>query len=216
MTIKLISFDFDGVIVHGFNTWFKIRELRNIPEGRYLDFQNGLIDGLEFRNSEHVLYKQVKLCKKDFEDVANILELSPHVKEVITELKNQGYILAINSAGPKLSIQTKLEREGINFFKYICSMIPLFDANGFFYDTSVPYLDEIKMFDKLKALELISKKESIPLKEMVHVGDGVNDIKAFEKSIGISYNPQNKRVIESAKYNIDDLKDLIPLLKKLR
>lgn len=215
MPIKLISWDFDGVIIHGFNTWFKIRELRNVPEGRYLDFQKGLLNGKEFRDAEHVLYKSVNLCRQDFKDVITILELSPHVKEVITTLKNEGYILAINSAGPKLSIETKLEAEGIHFFKYICSMIPLFDEDGLFYDTDVPFLDDNMMFDKFEALKYFSQKENIPLDEIVHVGDGINDIKAFESCTGISYNAQSKIVEESAKYNLKDLRELIPLLKEL-
>jgi len=95
-------------------------------------------------------------------------------------------------------------------------MIPLFDDDGLFYDTDVPFLDDNMMFNKLKVLEYISKKEKISLDEMIHVGDGINDISAFEKCLGVSYNAQSKEVKDSANYNVEDLRELIPLLKKLK
>jgi len=215
MTIKLISFDFDGVIVHGFNTWFKIRDLRNVPEGRYEEFQKGLLNGLEFREAEHVLYKQVNLCKQDFIDVAEIQEVSQNAIEVVTKLHERGIILAINSAGPKLSIQSKLKLENIDYFKYICSMVPLFDENDLFYDTDVPFLDVNMMFDKVKPLEIFAKKENIKFNEMIHIGDGMNDVAAFKKCIGVSYNVQSRKIKESADYNIEDLNELLTLVEKI-
>ncbi|MHA1785485.1 MAG: HAD family hydrolase [Candidatus Helarchaeota archaeon] len=215
MVIKLISFDFDGVIVSGFNTWFKIRTLRKIPDGRFPEYQKGILNGLEFRESEHVLFKEVKLCKQDFIDVAKILKLSPNIKKVAKLLNDEGYILIINSAAPKLSIETKLKIEGMNSFKYIYSMVPLFDENGMFYDTYIKFLDENKDFDKLQVLKEVSKREGIKLSEMIHVGDGINDIKAFKSCVGISYNAQNEKVRESAKYNINDLMEIITIVKEL-
>lgn len=213
--IKLISFDFDGVIVKGFNTWFKIRELKEIPEGRYEDFKKGLLNGLEFRESEHILYKEANLCKQDFIEVARIQESTPNVKELINKLHKRGIILAINSAGPKLTIETKLKLEKIDFFKYICSMIPLFDENDLFYDTDVPYLDSNKMFDKVKPLEIFAKKENLKFDEIIHIGDGINDVAAFKKCIGVGYNVQSRKLRETADYIIDDLLELLTLVDNL-
>ncbi len=215
MKIKLISFDYDGVIVHGFNTWYKIRELKNIPEGRYEDFKKGIIKGIELRNSEHVLFKKVKLCKQDFIDVAKEQTLTPHVKDVIIKLYELGLILIINSAGPKFSIKSKLKMENIEYFKYICSMIPLFDENDYFYDTNVPYLNKKELFDKVKPLELIAKKENLRFDEILHIGDGMNDIAAFKKCIGVCYKPQNKKIEEYANYKIEDLREILTLIDKI-
>ena len=50
---KVISFDFDGVIVTQMNSWGLIREMKQMPEGRIDDYAKGIINGKEFRNSSH-------------------------------------------------------------------------------------------------------------------------------------------------------------------
>ncbi|MFX1293400.1 MAG: haloacid dehalogenase-like hydrolase [Promethearchaeota archaeon] len=215
MNHRVISFDFDGVIVNQVNSWGLIREILGIPEGRIKSYIKGTINGKQFRDSEHILFKQYNLRYEHFIQAGKQEQFHPNVKETIEESFHKGYILLINSAGPRPIILTVLRRFQPSTFKYIFSMIPLFDINNYFYDTYLPFEDDNYDMDKVKVLELVAKRENIPVESIIHVGDGFTDISCFKKCIGVSFNSHNQKVIQSAQYNLENFKDLIPLIQKL-
>ncbi|HUX98000.1 MAG TPA: haloacid dehalogenase-like hydrolase [Candidatus Deferrimicrobium sp.] len=213
--IKVISLDYDGVIVSQINTWGLIREIRGIPEGRLEEYTKGIINGKGFRDTEHVLFKKNNLKYEDFIEAGNQEKLHPNVKETIQQLYERDYVLFINSAGPRPTILTVLRRWNPQPFKYVFSMIPLFDVNNVFYDTFLPFEDMNHDVDKVRVLQEVAQREEIPIESIVHVGDGVTDIACFKVCIGISFNSHSKKVVQSAKYNLENFKDLIPLLEKI-
>lgn len=207
--------DYDGVIVSQINTWGLIREIRGIPEGRLEEYTKGIINGKGFRDTEHVLFKKNNLKYEDFIEAGNQEKLHPNVKETIQQLYERDYVLFINSAGPRPTILTVLRRWNPQPFKYVFSMIPLFDVNNVFYDTFLPFEDMNHDVDKVRVLQEVAQREEIPIESIVHVGDGVTDIACFKVCIGISFNSHSKKVVQSAKYNLENFKDLIPLLEKI-
>jgi HAD superfamily phosphoserine phosphatase-like hydrolase len=211
----VISFDFDGVIVNQINSWGLIRELKGIPEGNIEEYATGKINGKQFRDSEHILFKKYDLRYENFIEAGKRENFHPKVKETIEKLFEKGYILFVNSAGPRPVILTVLRRFEPRAFKYVYSMVPLFDANNVFYDTQVPYEDANHDVDKVKVLEEVAKKENIAVESIIHVGDGVTDIPCFKKCVGISFNSHNPKVVQSAQYNLENFEDLVPLLEKL-
>ena len=178
---KLISFDFDGVITTQVNSWGFLREYKQIPKGRIGDYKVKL-NPREFRNSEHELFKKVKLHYRDFIVAGKLLELQPLIKEVIKELHDNGIKIIINSAAPHVMIQQKVMNEiGSKYILQIFSMHPLFDFEGYFYDTFLPFETENFDVDKIGAIEFARKNENIKRDEIVHVGDGLADIICFKK-----------------------------------
>ncbi|MHA1277670.1 MAG: HAD family hydrolase [Candidatus Helarchaeota archaeon] len=211
----VISLDFDGVIVDQINSWGLIREIKGIPEGRIDEYAKGIINGKGFRDSEHILFRQHHLTYEDFIEAGKRERFHEGVKETIEKLHREGYILCVNSAGPRPTILTVLRRFQPQAFKYVYSMVPLFDVNNVFYDTYLPYEDENHDVDKVKVLELIADNEEVPVETIIHVGDGVTDIPCFKKCIGISFNSHSQKVVQSAKYNIEKFEELISLLYQL-
>ncbi|NVM30941.1 MAG: haloacid dehalogenase-like hydrolase [Candidatus Helarchaeota archaeon] len=208
----LISFDFDGVIVNQMNSWGLIRDRKGMPDGRIDDYATGKINGKEFRDSEHVIFKKFNLRYEDFIEAGKKEKLHSNVLETIMELYNRGYILLVNSAGPRPTILTVLRRFQPQPFKYVFSMVPLFNVNNVFYDTYLPFEDSNQDVDKVRVLVEVAKRENVPVKSIIHVGDGVTDIACFKICIGVSFNSHNRKVIENAKYNLEEFKDLIDLI----
>lgn len=212
---RVISFDFDGVIVTQMNSWGLIREMKGMPEGRLEEYGSGKINGKEFRDSEHILFKQFNLTYNDFIEAGKREQLHPNVKETINTLRQKGYILFINSAGPRPTILTVLRQFQTQPFKYVFSMIPLFDTNNVFYDTLVPFEDSNHDVDKVKVLAEVAEKEDVPIDSIIHVGDGITDVSCFKKCIGVSFNSHSTKVIQNAKYNLENFADLVELVGKI-
>lgn len=211
----VISFDFDGVIVNQINSWGLIRDLKAMPEGRIDDYASGAINGKEFRDSEHEIFKKFNLRYEDFIEAGNREVLHPNVKETVIELHKKGYILFINSAGPRPIILTVLKRFRPQPFKYVFSMVPLFDVNKVFYDTLLPYEDKNRDVDKIRVLQEVARRENVPVESIIHVGDGITDIACFKNGIGISFNSHNPKVVKSAQYNLENFEDLISLIERI-
>ncbi|MHA1299516.1 MAG: HAD-IB family phosphatase [Candidatus Helarchaeota archaeon] len=208
---KLISFDFDGVMIEQVNSWGFLREYKKIPEGKIKEYKVKL-NPKEFRDSEHELFKAAGLHYNDFVAAGKLLKLQPYVKEVVKKLHKSGMIIIINSAAPHIMIQQKVNEIGPEYIKGIYSMEPQFDEKGFFYDTILPFETEDFNVDKIAVIEHVRKEENIASDQVVHIGDGLTDIICFKKYYGISYNVHHEKVKLAAHKHIESLKELIDLL----
>ncbi|MHA1269566.1 MAG: HAD family hydrolase [Candidatus Helarchaeota archaeon] len=208
---KLVSFDFDGVMITQVNSWGFLREYKNIPKGRINDYKKKL-NPREFRESEHVLFRKVNLHFKDFVEAGKLLTLQPLIKEVIKELFDNNLIIIINSAAPNIMIQQKVEEIGNKYFQQIFSMHPLFDFKGYFYDTFIPFETDDFDVDKIGAIEFIRKENHIRPDEIVHIGDGLSDIICFKRYFGISYNVHHEKVKNASDKHIESLGELVDFL----
>lgn len=151
--------------------------------------------------------------------VADNIEITPHLQEVINELKHQGYITGIisdsydcitnhlkNKFGFDFTISNELE-----FSKSI--------ATG---EVKIPslFLSDDKSqckhdYCKLNALINICEKYDVDLKNTLVVGDGENDICCIKKAgIGISFCSTNHLLDSIADFVIKepDFSLLIPIL----
>ena len=208
---KLISFDFDGVITDQVNSWGFLRDYKNIPKGRIDDYRVKL-NPREFRDTEHELFKSIKLRFIDFINAGKALSLQPLVKEVIKELSDNGIIIIINSAAPHLMIQQQVNEIGPEYIQQIFSMHPLFDVNGYFFDTFLPFETNNFEVDKIAAIEFTRELNNIEIDEVVHIGDGMTDIICFKKYYGISYNVHHEKVKEASHKHIESLGELVDFL----
>ncbi|MBD3230587.1 MAG: HAD-IB family phosphatase [Candidatus Lokiarchaeota archaeon] len=209
---KLVSFDFDGVLIEQVNSWGFLRDFKNIPKGK-IDQYKVSLNPREFRNSEHDLFKEARLHYNDFIEAGKNLTLQPLAKEVVRELHANGLKIVINSAAPHIMINQKVKQIGKECFKQVFSMHPLFDYRGYFYDTFLPFETKNFEMDKIQALEFARKYyNDIKKNEVVHIGDGLTDIICFENYYGISYNVHSERVKAASDMHIESLGKLIDIL----
>ncbi len=155
----------------------------------------------------------------DLLTITDRIEVTPHLQEIVTELKKQGYITGIisdsydcitnhikNKYGFDFTISNELE-----FSKSVATgevKIPSF----FLADNKSQCKHD---YCKLNAMINICEKYAVDIKNTLMVGDGENDICCIKKAgIGVSFCSTHTMVDSLADYIIKepDFKLLIPIL----
>lgn len=186
--------------------------------------QRELVDIVTNNNNPFIRTKMIaRLLKgKSIGDLLTLtdgIEVTPHMAELVAELKNQGYITGIisdsydcitNHIKNKYGFDFTLANE-LEFSKSI--------ATGEVKIPSVFLPDEKSKckhdYCKLNALIKICDKYHVELKNTLYIGDGENDICCIRKAgIGVSFCASNPMVDAVADYQIKeaDFKHLLPLL----
>jgi phosphoglycolate phosphatase len=169
---KYVVFDFDGVIADSFKIY---TDCINKEISSYFNINTTFEDiSLLLRNSnKHDLIK--KYVKSKFKILSIILKIRwkilrkykdvkifTGIKEILNELKNNGYHLILLSSNWKINIKPITDKYNItNLFEYT-----FYGANS---------------LDKKKCLENMLKKLKINKKEIIYIGDEVTDIIACKK-----------------------------------
>ncbi len=111
-----------------------------------------------------------------------------------------------------LSLGTNINEIGKKYFWGIFGMVPLFDYEGYFYDTILPFETENYEVDKIAVIEFVRNLENISHDEVVHIGDGITDIPVFKEYYGISFNVHHEKVKNESDLHINSLAELIDIL----
>ena len=212
--IKCIIFDFDGVIIDSlkptFLTWKKISEefnakvkINNIEQYKKL-FKNNIIKMLES------IGLSKKESKRSVEIYIETLEKNPSklfkgIKRVLNKL-SKDYTLALVSGSQEKVIKNKLKKEKmLDLFKVLIPIIKL-ERNK-----PDPY-----------HINLAIKKLKINPKEIIYIGDTVEDIKAarragINKIVMVSYGYSAKKSLEkySPSIIVDSPPEILKAIKKL-
>lgn len=212
---KIAMFDMDNTILRGsfINT-----------AATAFGFTKELVDIVTNSNNPFIRTKMIaRLLKgKDIGDIlllADTIEVTPNLLEVVTELKKQGYITGIisdsydcvtNHFKNKFDFDFTISNE-LEFSKSV--------ATGEVKIPSLFLLDDKSQckhdYCKLNALISICTKYDVDLKNTLVVGDGENDICCIRKAgIGVSFCSTNHLVDSVADYIIKepDFNFLIPIL----
>lgn len=212
---KIAMFDMDNTILRG--------SFINTAAAAF-GFTKELVDIVTNSNNPFIRTKMIaRLLKgKDIGDILSLaenIEVTPNLLEVVAELKKQGYITGIisdsydcvtnhfkNKFGFDFTISNELE-----FSKSV--------ATGEVKIPSLFLLDDKSQckhdYCKLNALINICTKYDVDLKNTLVVGDGENDICCIRKAgIGVSFCATNHLVDAVADYIIKepDFNFLIPIL----
>ncbi len=204
--IKLVCFDLNKTLIKE-NTWLDLNVAMGMTEQEDMDllekFESGEITYEEGQKVLENIYKE-----RDLADERRIMEVIskytylPFGKEIVADLKNKGYEIALISGSIDLLVEKVAGELGIKHFA----------ANNKFVFNKDHYLDKIVTLGNdsetklLQLLEICSRLK-IDIEETACIGDGDNDFKIFEATKhGITF--KNSRIESLAWKTIDSLEEL--------
>lgn len=210
---KIICFDVDGTLVENKSSWVfltlnlgcsveKIAEIYQRTENGTISFNKGV------SIVEELFRQSGKASKEHIEAIFRRVYLKREANDLISYLKERGYLIYLISGGIDLYVGIIAQKAG---------------ADGFFGHASLEFDDQGNLSKikygksqgkaKLKRIEELSKKFSVPADKMIFVGDSENDYEAFiATKHGIAMRPYAEKLEKVAWKKIDSLleiKDLI-------
>lgn len=217
MSLKKIAvFDMDNTVLR--------TSFINTAAKRF-GFKTELVDIVTNNNNPFIRTKMIARLLKgktigDLLEVADSIEVTPNLKEVIEELKKQGYITGIISDSYDCITNHLKNKYGFDFTISNELEFSRSIATGEVKIPSLFLMDDKSQckhdYCKLNALIKICDKFGIDIKNSFIVGDGENDICIIRKAgIGISFCSTNSYVDSVADYIIKDpdFSLLLPILK---
>ncbi len=213
---KLVCFDVDGTLVDNitfswqlFHEYFKTDEdKRKAARTKYF---NGEISYLDWANHDIKMWLDKGAKKQDFLKALkeNNVKLMNGALETLNQLKQNNIKLAVISGSMDIILEHVLPNYKDYFNDVFLSWMH-FDTKGNVKKVDVTDYD---MQKKADALKLIAKKENIPIKECVFIGDHHNDVMiAKEAGLSIAFDPKDKELEKVANVIIKN-KDLKEVLK---
>lgn len=213
---KIAMFDMDNTILRAsfINT-----------AAKEFDFKNELVDIVTNNNSPFIRTKLIARLLKgktigDLLSLTDEIGVTPHLQNLLNELKKQGYITGIISDSYDCITNHVKNKFGFDFTISNELEFSRSVATGEVKIPSLFLLDNKSQckheYCKLNALINICDKYNVDLKNTLVIGDGENDICCIRKAgIGVSFCANNNLVDSIADYIIKepDFNLLLPLLK---
>ncbi|SMP72739.1 HAD family hydrolase [Anoxynatronum buryatiense] len=203
---KTVCFDMDGTLITNTNSVEylcflsgKADEVRDVEKREEQDeiswieadyIKAKLFTGLEVKTIEEEFQKHIILIN--------------NIEKVINELKNNGILVILVTAGP-VQVAAVLGK----MFKFDKIYGSIYEVeNGIFTGKILNHLGDS---GKLDSLESFCNEHDIKLDDVVSIGDSASDIKIFEKSgKSIALNYSNKLFGRADVYiNTNDLLDIM-------
>jgi phosphoserine phosphatase len=202
---KVVAFDLDGTLVRKRNSWITLHEYFGTTEGakkNFEAFENSKIDYSEFIRRDIALWpKETNI--DEIISVFSIYNLMPNSKYVTIELKKNGYVLVIISAG--IDILAKKVAQDLGFHHFLANGLEI-DKNGFLTGKGIIRVDPLK---KHESLDAYLKNINLTLDDCISIGDSRID-KNLLKHSGFSIAFGNDESLkEYADVVINDLIDLL-------
>lgn len=139
-----------------------------------------------------------------------IISFTPGARELLRVLKKLGWKTAVLSGGFTPLAMWVQQELGLDY----CFANHLVDRDGYLTGELVPGKSIIHAEMKRVLLEQIANQESIPLENVIAVGDGSNDLLMMHKAgLGIAFNAKPKvQMAAPVKLNADGLLDVAYIL----
>jgi len=206
MSIKLIAFDLDGVLVEDPGSWASVHkglgtEAESLKHQK--EFFEGRIDYDEWAKKDARLWDDVDVMA--IEDILYQVPLMEGIEETLPILKKK-YKLVILSGGLKILA----DRVGHRFnMDYIAANELLLENN------KVKGIRQSVSFnDKGRLLRHVAMSFNIKASECAAVGDFLNDAPMFDASgLSVAFNPKSQELVKKANYTVyqKDLKKLLDI-----
>lgn len=216
--IKGIIFDMDGVLIDSelyymkriiaildsnFNINITLNDLAKLPGGNSTHLENVLNTILKPKGISFAEYKKVEYANYKNNPVDYSQLLNPHVKNVLTWLKEQNFKVSIASSSSSQEIQTMLEQNNLHhYFDFI--------IGGDMVKKTKPdpeiYIKSIKMMN-------------FNPNELIVIEDSEYGIQAAKNASLLVIAKKDKHFIHNqllADKRVCDLIEIIPIIKELQ
>lgn len=198
------------------SSWEYVHDYFNVPlslrEKNLEDYITGKIDYNEWVKRDVELWVKAlgrRPSIKDLEEALDNIILNTEAYNAVEELRRQGVILGILSAGIGQAARRVKNILKLDF--YLANDI-VFDRKGLL---SLNQQATVPPFQKPLILTWLAKKYSIPLTSVAYIGDSTWDIGVMRiAGCGIAYNCDNDLLVEYADKVIDNLEELPIVLEK--
>lgn len=217
MEHKLIAFDVDGTLVDKtIFLWETIHNYVNADMEELNQIKKSYMDGkISYSNwMEHDIriWKAGGATREMLFDAIKPLKLMENTIETLQTLKQEGRKLAIVS-GSLNFVLDKLIPDYKDYFSHVLINHIYFNRQG---SISGWKASEYDMENKAKGLEMIAKKENLPLKSCAFIGDNFNDIHIAQKAgFSIAFNCKSEKLAKVSDIVIygKDLKEILDYIR---
>ncbi len=217
MKYKLVCFDLDGTLADGVEfSWQLLHDFFETPAEARAEAKDKYfakeISYEDWAKHDIELWKKHGATKQAIQLALKNLTLMHGAMDVLVELKNKGYKLALISGSLNVFLEYVLPTYK-QFFDYVFLNKIFFNEDGEIIDEEITNYD---IENKADALKLISKKENIPLSQCVFIGDHYNDLGIIQEAgLGIAFNCKSEELAKVADIVIEK-KDLREVLKYVK
>lgn len=199
VTLRLVSLDLDGTLIHPaiFNV---VADKLGFGEPLQRSYREYVAGTMSLEDAFHHDFKFfVGRAVDEMSDVlADSSEWTPGIQRAVTRLKDAGLRVIVTTDQPRFLAECT-KRFGVE--DVVCSEAEV--KHGRVTANVVP------QFEKWPNLERHLKARGIDPAEVVHVGNGTNDIPVFERvGYAIAVNPLDPRVSEAADVTIARVESL--------
>ncbi|UCE14309.1 MAG: HAD-IB family phosphatase [Candidatus Heimdallarchaeota archaeon] len=207
MSIKIIVFDMDGVLVNIRSSWLFVHEKLGVNSVKnFYKYQNKEIDYQEFMRRDITLWGP-----RTIDEIRNILKTVPlmeGIEDTLPELKRRGYLLAILTAGISLLAERLHEQFSFHYVyaNRLCESQGVLTGKGEVV---------VELMSKGSFLELFLLSKGIERKNCIVIGDSQFDVPMFSVAgFSIAFNTSDELVRKAADVSVEsqDLRELLPLI----
>ena len=214
MAFKLVDLDLDGTLLcynSEFNSsWDDFYRAANLVKEskdllNYYLWKKPLYN--EWFNKQVLLLKGKSVSEIESEILPpTYMEGAENLSQ---ELKSMGLIRGLLTSGVDIIARYVEKDLNLDF----CECNEVFQENGFFTGLGK---SNVNLWDKKRNLLKICKQFNVKPKEVVVVGDHENELELFEiAGLGIAYQPKTDNVTKAADYVVNNLVDVVPLIRDL-
>ena len=213
--IEAVCFDIDGTLSEA-DSWLVLTEGLGCCWQEVLDifkeYQKGKIPFSQCKERLTTIYRASKKATKSFiAQLFNKVELKEKASDTIFYLKEQGYRIYLVSGAPNIYVGTVAQKLKVDGFHASSFLI---------FDPEKETLQDVHWLEdqgrvKVEQLQKISQELNITINQIAFVGNGRNDIEAFEATgKGIAVQGAVEELGQVAWRTIKDLAEIKSILKK--
>ena len=211
MRPKLIVFDLNKTLIKE-NSWRDLNLAMGVTPAKDAELmeraRRGEITDAEGQAELLKIYQQRgDVSCSNIEKILWQYTYMPYARDVVDDLKNRGYNLAIISGAMDILVRHVATELQITWWRSSNRFI--FDENDQLIQIQSPEKDTS---DKLRQLQQLVGELSITLADCIVVGDGANDVALFQVTgNGITF--IDSPIVDDARWVVDDLSGVLSIIE---
>ena len=211
MSPELIVFDLNKTLIKE-NSWRDLNLAMGVTPAKDAELmeraRRGEITDAEGQAELLKIYQQRgDVSRSNIEKILWQYTYMPYARDVVDDLKNRGYNLAIISGAMDILVQHVAAELQITWWRSSNRFI--FDENEQLVQIQSPEKDTS---DKLRQLQQLVGELSITLADCMVIGDGANDVALFQATgNGVTFT--DSPIVDDARWVVDDLRGVLSIIE---